>query len=115
MTGTAAGPALRAHSRSVVVIDRWGNVAALVHSIDATMWGDTGIVVDGVAISGAGGGQRGRLAAVKPGQHVPSDGAPVIALRDGKPVLAVASVGRSLVGERRTVEVLQTVVLGDAR
>ncbi|HEX7948498.1 MAG TPA: gamma-glutamyltransferase, partial [Phenylobacterium sp.] len=87
------------HSASVVVVDRWGNVAALVHSINATMWGDTGIVVDGVPLSGAGGLYKTRLAGLKPGQHLPNDMAPVIALRDGKPVLAAASVGSSLVGE----------------
>ena len=97
LAAAGGGPAGH-HSASVVVVDRWGNVAALVHSINATMWGDTGIVVDGVAISGAGGNLRGRLAAVKPGQHAPNDGAPVIALRNGKPVLAAASIGSSLVG-----------------
>lgn len=35
------------HSASVVVVDRFGNVAALVHSINAVTWGDTGIVVGG--------------------------------------------------------------------
>jgi gamma-glutamyltranspeptidase len=93
-----------------VVVDRWGNVAALVHSINATMWGDTGIVVDGVPLSGAGGLQRGKLAAVQPGQHVPGDMAPLIAFRSGKPVFAVASVGSSLVGE--TVRVTAGVLGG---
>ena len=99
------------HSASVVVIDRWGNVAALVHSINSVMWGDTGIVVDGVPISGAAGISRRQLAAARPGEHLPTDMAPVIALRGGKPVLAVASVGSSLVPE--TVRMSAALLGGD--
>ncbi|HEY3948166.1 gamma-glutamyltransferase [Phenylobacterium sp.] len=87
------------HSDAVVVVDRWGNVAALVHTINATMWGETGIVVGGVPISGAGGLYKPMMAGLAPRAHVPSDMAPVLALRGGKPVLAVASVGSSLAQE----------------
>ena len=70
-----------------------------VHSINSTMWGDTGIVVGGVPISGAGGLYKPLMAGLAPRAHVPGDMAPVIALRGGKPVLAVASVGSSLAQE----------------
>jgi hypothetical protein len=49
------------HSAGVVVVDRWGNVAALVHTITAMPWGTTGIVVGGVPLSGAAGIQQNRL------------------------------------------------------
>ena len=36
------------HSNAIVVIDKEGNIAAVTHTINAVIWGDTGIVVDGV-------------------------------------------------------------------
>ena len=87
------------HSDSVVVVDRWGNVAALVHSINAVVWGDTGIVVDGVPIPDSASINRARLLKAKPGERLGNDMAPIIAVRDGRPVLAVATIGSSLVQE----------------
>jgi gamma-glutamyltranspeptidase/glutathione hydrolase len=87
------------HTESVVVVDRWGNVAALVHSINAVVWGDTGIIVDGVPIADAAAVNKQHLLESKPGSALPSDMAPVIALRNGKPILAVATVGSSVVLE----------------
>ncbi len=92
------------HSAGVVVVDRWGNVAALVHSINTMPWGTTGIVVGGIPLSDAAGFQQSRLVNVKPGARVPDDMAPAIVLKAGKPVLAVATVGVSLVPE--TVRVI---------
>lgn len=87
------------HSASVVAVDRWGNVAAVVHSINAAVWGDTGIVVGGVPVSNAGGLYKARMALLPPGSRLPNDMAPVIALKDGRPWLAVATIGTSLVPE----------------
>jgi gamma-glutamyltranspeptidase/glutathione hydrolase len=87
------------HSDSVIVVDRWGNVAALVHSINTVLWGTTGIVVGGIPISDAAGFQQARLAAIKPGDLVPQDEEPAIAMAGARPVLAVASVGASLIPE----------------
>ncbi len=87
------------HSAGVVVVDRWGNLAALVHTLNAAPWGTTGIVVGGVPLSDAAGLQQSRLAQVKPGDRVPDDMAPVIVMKANKPVLAVATVGASLVPE----------------
>ena len=84
------------HSASVVAIDRWGNVAALVHTINGEM---TALVVDGVPLGAPAAGLQSRIAATPPGGHVAGDMAPVIALRNGKPVAAVASIGTSLHGE----------------
>ena len=87
------------HSDAVVVIDRWGNVAAVVHSINTVTWGTTGIVVDGIPISDAAGFQQTQLAGVKPGDPLPQPEAPVIVMSGAKPMLAVASVGASLIPE----------------
>jgi gamma-glutamyltranspeptidase/glutathione hydrolase len=96
------------HSDAVVVVDRWGNVAALVHSIDTVPWGTTGIVVGGIPISDAAGIQQSLMAAFKPGGPVPQDASPVIAMKAGKPDLAVATIGVSLLPE--TVRLLVGVL-----
>jgi len=95
----ARSPQNSLHSAGVVVVDRWGNVAALVHSINTTPWGTTGIVVGGVPLSDAAGFQQSRLMKVKPGDRVPDDMAPVIVMKANQPALAIAAVGVSLVPE----------------
>lgn len=95
--GPASGPQVSsgpAHTSSVIVVDRWGNVAALTHTINSVNWGDTGIVVGGVPISDAGAYFRNHPAA-KSGGRPPNFLSPIIALRRGKPVLAVGAVGLS--------------------
>lgn len=99
LLGGEALPAVGHHSASVVAIDRWGNVAALVHSSNTPLWGDTGLVVDGVPIPAPAGLYRDALTRVPAGGRVPSDMAPLIALRSGKPVYAVATIGSSEVQE----------------
>ncbi|MGD0096948.1 MAG: gamma-glutamyltransferase [Terracidiphilus sp.] len=96
------------HSDAVVVIDRWGNVAALVHSINTVPWGTTGIVVGGIPISDAAGFQQSLMSAFKPGDMVPQDESPVIAMNGSKPDLAVATIGVSLLPE--TVRLLVSVL-----
>ncbi|HLJ46617.1 MAG TPA: gamma-glutamyltransferase [Bryobacteraceae bacterium] len=96
------------HSDAVVVIDRRGNVAALVHSINTVPWGTTGIVVGGIPISDAAGFQQMRMAAIKPGDLLPQDESPVIAIKGGKPDLAIATIGVSLLPE--TVRLLVGVL-----
>lgn len=90
------------------MIDRWGNVAALVHSINTVPWGTTGIVVGGIPISDAAGFQQSLMAAFKPGDMVPQDESPVIAMNGRKPDLAVATIGVSLLPE--TVRLLVGVL-----
>ncbi len=87
------------HSDAIVVIDRWGNVAALVHTINTVLWGSAGLVVGGVPLSDAACYQQSRLSALKPGDRVPNEMAPLIALADGKPTVAIACIGVSLVPE----------------
>ena len=87
------------HTDAVVVIDRWGNIAAMSHTINTVLWGTTGMVVGGIPLSDAAGFQQTALAAIKPGDPVPTDMTPLIAMTDSKPVLALANVGESLIPE----------------
>jgi gamma-glutamyltranspeptidase / glutathione hydrolase len=87
------------HSDAVVAVDRWGDVAVLVHSSNTVGWGVTGLVVGGVPIPDAAGRNRAWFATAKAGDRLPSGMGPVIALKNGKPVVAVAAIGLSLVPE----------------
>ena len=98
------------HTEAVVAVDRRGNVAALAHSMNTVSWGDTGIVVGGIPIADAAAINRAALRKLTPGEMVPNGMSPVIALKDGKPVLAVATVGYSLVQE--TTRVVSGVLTG---
>ncbi len=97
------------HTMSVVAVDRWGNVAVLVHS---TNGGPTGIVVGGIQISDAASINTSQLAAAKPGELLTNDIAPIIALREGKPVLAVGAIASSLMPE--TVRLAGELLSGHA-
>jgi gamma-glutamyltranspeptidase/glutathione hydrolase len=99
LLGGNAPPAVGHHSASVVAIDRWGNVAALVHSSNTPLWGDTGLIVDGVPVPAPAGLYRDALTRMPAGGRVPSDMAPLIALSAGRPVFAVATIGSSEVQE----------------
>jgi gamma-glutamyltranspeptidase/glutathione hydrolase len=67
-------------------------------------WGTTGIVVGGIPVPDPAGFQQSILAAIHPGDRLPNDMAPVIVMQDAKPVMAIASVGSSLLAE--TVRIL---------
>ena len=101
---TGKRPPTNNHSDAIVIIDRWGNVAALTHTINSLPWGTTGIVVGGVPLSDAACFQQQKLAALTPGDRVPNEIAPVIAMTGGKPSLAVTSIGASLLPE--TIRIL---------
>ncbi len=87
------------HSDSIVAVDRSGNVAALVHTINTMPWGTTGIVVGGIPLSDAAGFQQYRLAAIAPGDRLSVGMSPTIVTRDGKAVMAIATIGSSLFPE----------------
>jgi gamma-glutamyltranspeptidase / glutathione hydrolase len=84
------------HSDFVLAADQYGNVAACCHSINTSLWGNTGLFVDGVSIPDAACFQQPLLASLGPGEHLPFPAQPAIALRDGQPVLACSSVGVGL-------------------
>jgi gamma-glutamyltranspeptidase/glutathione hydrolase len=87
------------HSAAVVAVDQWGDVAALVHSANTGVWGSSGLVVEGVPIPDAAAVNVQRIASLVPGDRVPNEMSPLIAMRNGKPVLAVATIGSSLIQE----------------
>jgi len=102
--GYGTPPEAPQHSDAIVVVDRWGNIASVVHSINTVLWGDTGMVVGGVPLADSAGFMQEALASLVPGARVPDTMATTIALTNGKPTLATASVGRALMPE--TVRVL---------
>lgn len=92
------------HSNSIVVIDREGNIAAVTHTINTLVWGDTGIVVGGIPIPNPASFQQAVLATIKPGERVPHQIIDTICFHHDRPVLATASIGVSLIPESlRTV------------
>ncbi len=87
------------HSNAIVVVDRDGNIAAITHTINSVIWGDTGIVVDGIPIPDSASFQQAELAKIKPGDRVPHRIIDTISFEGDAPVLATGSIGSSLVPE----------------
>jgi gamma-glutamyltranspeptidase/glutathione hydrolase len=87
------------HSNAIVVVDRDGNIAAITHTINAVVWGDTGIVVDGIPIPDSAAFQQTELASIKPGERLQHGIIDTIAFDGDRPVLATGSIGASLAPE----------------
>src|SRR5262245_11977194 len=83
------------HTNTVIAVDGQGNVAALIHTINTNLWGNTGIFVDGVSIPDSAALQQSRIARIKPGDRLPDTINPTIVLKDGKPYLASTDAGSS--------------------
>lgn len=96
------------HSDAVVAIDQWGNMAAVVHSINTVSWGTTGIFVDGISIPDSGIFQQGMMAQIEPGSRLPDPTNPGLVLRDGKPFMGFSSIGSGL--HQRTIGGLISVL-----
>jgi len=84
------------HSAGVVAVDGQGNMAAVLHSINAILWGNTGIFVDGISIPDSAASQQSQIARIKPGDRLPDPTNPVIVLKNNKPYLASSSIGSGL-------------------
>lgn len=87
------------HSNAIVAIDREGNIAVVTHTINAVIWGDTGLVVGGIPLPNSASFQQKLLAAIKPGDRVLHQIIDTIVLDGDRPVLATASIGSSLLPE----------------
>ncbi len=96
------------HSDAVVVIDQWGNIAAVVHSINTVSWGTTGIFVDGISIPDSGIFQQGMMAQIEPGSRLPDPTNPGLVLKDGEPFMGFSSIGSGL--HQRTIGGLLSVL-----
>jgi gamma-glutamyltranspeptidase/glutathione hydrolase len=96
------------HSDAVVAIDRWGNIAAVVHSSNTAVWGTTGIFVDGVSVPDPAAFQQRLIAQTGPGRRLPDPTEPLIVTRDGKPFAALSSIGSGL--HQKTVSVLLNLI-----
>jgi gamma-glutamyltranspeptidase / glutathione hydrolase len=96
------------HSDGVAVADRWGNVAALTHSINTSSWGDTALFVGGISIPDAAAIQQFALAEAGAGNRLPDCMCPLIVCRDGKPLLASSAIGGGL--HPKTLQVLSSVL-----
>ncbi len=92
------------HSDAIVAIDAYGNAAAVVHTINTVAWGDTAIFVDGISIPDSAAFQQALIAETGPGQRLPDPTEPLIVLRNGRPVAALASIGAGL--HQKTISVL---------
>jgi gamma-glutamyltranspeptidase/glutathione hydrolase len=99
------------HSSGVVAVDRWGNVAALTHSINTTAWGNTGIFVAGVSIPDSAAFQQEAIKQAGPDNRLPDRMSPLIVTRDGRPVLASSAIGAGL--HQRNVQILANVLAFD--
>jgi gamma-glutamyltranspeptidase/glutathione hydrolase len=95
------------HSAAVVVVDQWGNIAVIIHSINSgKSWG-TGIFVDGVSVPDSGAFQQRILRQAGPGNRVFTTPSPLLFFRDNKPVLACGEIGSS--GDSKTLQVLENI------
>ncbi|HKQ39863.1 MAG TPA: gamma-glutamyltransferase [Verrucomicrobiae bacterium] len=84
------------HTDALAVVDQWGNMAVVNHTINTMLWGNTGLFVDGVSIPDSGSFQGAEIARAGPGKRLPIAMSPVIVLRDGKPVLGSSTTGGGL-------------------
>ncbi|HWB09535.1 MAG TPA: gamma-glutamyltransferase [Pirellulales bacterium] len=96
------------HSDGVVVVDRWGNVAAVTHTIHTNSWGHTGLFVGGISIPDAAALLQAAMQETGPGKRLPESMCPLILLKDGQPLLATSTIGASL--HQKTLQVLTSVL-----
>jgi gamma-glutamyltranspeptidase/glutathione hydrolase len=89
-------------------VDKAGNIAVVTHTINAVIWGDTGLVVGGIPLPDSAGFQQERLATLKPGERVPNEIACTLTFEGSRPVLATAPIGSSLVPE--TIKTVFSVI-----
>jgi gamma-glutamyltranspeptidase/glutathione hydrolase len=85
-----------AHTAAEIVVDADGNVAAMVHTINTSNWGQTGIFAGGISIPDIGYGARYAMEIEGPGGYHYDDIFPSIVLRAGRPVLACGAAGYGL-------------------
>ena len=103
-----AGDLPQNHSDGIAVADRWGNVAAVTHSINTNSWGNTGLFVGGISIPDAGAFQQAAILETGAGKRLPESMCPLIVLKDDKPVLGSSAIGAGL--HQKTLQVLTSML-----
>jgi gamma-glutamyltranspeptidase/glutathione hydrolase len=96
------------HTDGLVVVDRWGNMAVVNHTINSMLWGNTGLFVDGISIPDSAAFQGAEIEEAGPGHRLPIGMCPLIICRDGKPVLGSAATGGGL--HAKTLQVLASIL-----
>ena len=96
------------HTDALAVVDQWGNMAVVNHTINTMLWGNTGIFVDGVSIPDSGAWQGEHIASAGPGKRLPIGMSPIIVLRNGKPVLGSSTTGGGL--HEKHLQVLMNIL-----
>ena len=84
------------HSDVVVAVDADGNMAALCHSINCLIWGQTAIVVDGISIGDPAAYMQSMVAATPRGAQLPNPIEVGLVIKDGTPEIAWSSMGVGL-------------------
>jgi len=84
------------HTDGLIVVDQWGNMAVVNHTINTMLWGKTGLFVDGISIPDSASFQGSDIAKAGPGNRLPSGMCPLIVCRDGKSFLGSAATGGGL-------------------
>jgi gamma-glutamyltranspeptidase/glutathione hydrolase len=102
------GPKVSNHSDAIVVVDQWGSMAVIGHTINTSLWGDTGIFVDGISIPDPAAHQGGHIAEVGPGKRLPNGMNPMLILRNGKPLLGSSATGGGL--HYKTLQVVANIL-----
>lgn len=97
-----------AHTDGLVVVDQWGNMAVVNHTINTMLWGKTGLFVDGISIPDSAAFQGADIQKAGPGNRLPNGMSPLIVCRDGKPVLGSAATGGGL--HAKTLMVLACIL-----
>ncbi len=90
------------HTAGVIVVDEEGNVACVIHTINGTLWGSTGIFVDGISIPDSASQQQRLVDRAGPGNRLPDTIDPLIVFKDDKPVLVSAAIGSA--GHQATLQ-----------
>jgi gamma-glutamyltranspeptidase/glutathione hydrolase len=80
------------HSDCVVAVDKEGNMAAIVHTINSQYYG-LGLTVDGVSVADTGSFVQAFIADVGPGSRLSLGGNQVIVLKKQKPFLVTSCIG----------------------
>ncbi len=96
------------HTDGLVVVDQWGNMAVVNHTINSMLWGKTGLFVDGISIPDSAAFQGREIEKAGPGNRLPNGMSPLIVCRDRKPVLGSAATGGGL--HAKTLLVLANIL-----